>query len=60
MTYTISNNTINAPYIGYDDTTFGVNAKITSSGNKFGSTDLTKCMLKGASAATATNLTAIR
>ena len=61
VTYTISNNDIKAPYIGYSGvTTFDVNTKITSSGNKFNSTDTTKCMKKGATAAEATNLTAIR
>ena len=61
VTYTISNNDIKAPYIGYSGvTTFDVNTKITSSGNKFNSTDTTKCMKKGATTAEATNLTAIR
>ena len=60
VTYTISNNDIKAPYIGYYGTTFDVNTKITSSGNKFNSTDTTKCMKKGATIAEATNLTAIR
>ena len=61
VTYTISNNDIKAPYIGYSGVTaFDVNTKITSSGNKFNSTDTTKCMKKGATAAEATNLTAIR
>ncbi|WP_308133073.1 right-handed parallel beta-helix repeat-containing protein [uncultured Gemmiger sp.] len=60
VTYTISNNDIKAPYIGYSGVTaFDVNAKITSSGNKFNSTDTTKCMKKGATVAEATNLTAI-
>ena len=59
VTYTISNNDIKAPYIGYYGTSFDVNDKITSSGNKFNSTDTTKCMKKGATAAEATNLTAI-
>ena len=59
VTYTISNNDIKAPYIGYYGTSFDVNMKITSSGNKFNSTDITKCMKKGATAAEATNLTAI-
>ena len=59
VTYTISNNDIKAPYIGYYGTSFDVNGKITSSGNKFNSTDTTKCMKKGATAAEATNLTAI-
>ena len=60
VTYTISNNDIKAPYIGYYGTSFDVNGKITSSGNKFNSTDTTKCMKKGATVAEATNLTAIR
>ena len=61
VTYTISNNDIKAPYIGYSGVTaFDVNTKITSSGNKFNSTDTTKCMKKEATVAEATNLTAIR
>ena len=61
VTYTISNNDIKAPYIGYSGvTTFDVNTRITSSGNKFNSTDTTKCMKKEATVAEATNLTAIR
>ena len=60
VTYTISNNDIKAPYIGYYGTSFDVNTKITSSGNKFNSTDKTMCMKKGATIAEATNLTAIR
>ncbi len=60
VTYTISNNDIKAPYIGYSGVTaFDVNEKITSSDNKFNSTDTTKCMKKGATVAEATNLTAI-
>ena len=60
VTYTISNNDIKAPYIGYSGVTkFDVNTKITSSGNKFNSTDTTKCMKKGATVAEVTNLTAI-
>ena len=60
VTYTISNNDIKAPYIGYSGVTaFNVNDKITSSGNKFNNTDTTKCMKKGATVAEATNLTAI-
>ena len=60
VTYTISNNDIKAPYIGYSGVAaFDVNTKITSSGNKFNSTDTTKCMKKGATVAEATNLTAI-
>ena len=60
VTYTISNNDIKAPYIGYSGVTaFNVNDKITSSGNKFNSTDTSKCMKKGATVAEATNLTAI-
>ena len=61
VTYTISNNDIKAPYIGYSGVTaFDVNTKITSSGNKFNSTNKTMCMKKGATTAEATNLTAIR
>ena len=61
VTYTISNNDVKAPYIGYSGVTaFDVNTKITSSGNKFNSTDTTKCMKKEATVAEATNLTAIR
>ena len=60
VTYTISNNNIQAPYLGYYATTFDVNPKITSSGNKFNNTDTTKCMKKGATVAEATNLTAIQ
>ncbi len=60
VTYTISNNDIKAPYIGYYGTSFDVNTKITSSGNKFNSTDVTKCMKKGATVAEETNLTAIK
>ena len=60
VTYTISNNDIKAPYIGYSGvTTFDVNTKITSSGNKFNSTNTTMCMKKGETVAVATNLTAI-
>ena len=59
VTYTINNNDIKAPYIGYYGTSFDVNTKITSSGNKFNSTDTTKCMKKGATIAEGTNLTAI-
>ena len=60
VTYTISNNNIQAPYLGYYATTFDVNPKITSSDNIFNSTDTTKCMKKDATVAEATNLTAIR
>ena len=60
VTYTISNNDIKAPYIGYSGVTaFDVNTKITSFGNKFNNTDTTKCMKKGATVAEATNLTTI-
>ena len=60
VTYTINNNDIKAPYIGYSGVTaFDVNTKITSSGNKFNSTDKTMCMKKGKTVAEATNLTAI-
>ena len=61
VTYTINDNDIKAPYIGYSGVTaFDVNTKITSSGNKFNSTDVTKCMKKDATVAEATNLTAIK
>ena len=60
VTYTISNNNIQAPDLGYYATTFDVNPKITSSDNIFNSTDTTKCMKKDATVAEATNLTAIR
>ena len=61
VTYVISNNDIKAPYIGYSGVaSFDVNEKITSSGNKFNSTDTTKCMKKDSRTAEATNLTAIR
>ena len=61
VTYTISNNDIKASYLGYSAVTaFDVNTKITSSGNKFNSTNKTMCMKKDATAAEATNLTAIK
>ena len=60
VTYTISNNDIKAPYIGYYGTSFDVNDKITSSGNKFNNTNTSLCMKKEASVAEATNLTAIK
>ena len=61
VTYTINNNNIQAPYIGYSGvTSFDVNEKITSSGNNFNSTDITQCMRKEETKATATNLTAIK
>ena len=60
VTYTISNNDIKAPYIGCYGTSFDVNPLITSSGNKFNTTDITKCMKKEQTVAEATNLTAIR
>ena len=60
VTYEISNNNIQAPYLGYYATSFDVNPKITSSGNNFNNTDTTKCMKKGATVAEATNLTAIQ
>ena len=60
VTYTISDNDITAPYLGYSGASFDVNPKITSAGNKFNSTDTQLCMKKGATEATATNLTAIK
>lgn len=59
VTYEISNNNIQAPYIGYYATSFDVNYKITSSDNNFNNTDTNKCMKKDATVAEATNLTAI-
>ena len=47
VTYTISNNDIKAPYIGYYGTSFDVNDKITSSGND----DLMKDDLRSSMAA---------
>lgn len=61
VTYTISNNNIKAPYIGYSGVTaFDVNTKITSSGNTFNITYPGMCMKKDQTVAEATNLTAIR
>ena len=60
VVYTILDNDIKAPYIGYSGTSFDVNPLITSSGNKFNTTDVTKCMKKGQTVAETTNLTAIR
>ncbi len=60
VTYEINNNDINAPYLGYYDTSFDVNPKITSSGNKFNNTNTTMCIKKDAIAPEATNLTAIK
>ena len=60
VTYTISDNDITAPYLGYSGASFDVNQKITSAGNKFNSTNTQLCMKKGATEATATNLTAIK
>ncbi len=61
VTYIISNNNINAKYLGYSAVkTFDVNTKITSSGNIFNSTDTTMCMKKGCTVAEVSNLTAIQ
>lgn len=61
VTYTINNNDIKAPYIGYSGVSaFDVNTKITSSGNTFNNTDTTKCMKKEQTVAESTNLTAIQ
>lgn len=60
VTYTISNNDIKAPYIGYSGVTaFDVNTKITSSDNTLNITYDGMCMKKGATVAEETNLTAI-
>ena len=51
-TYTISENNIKAPYLANDDTTFGVNDKITCIGNIYNDTDILNCMEKEAAEAT--------
>ena len=51
-TYTISENNIKAPYLANDDTTFGVNDKITCIGNIYNDTDILNCMEKEAVEAT--------
>lgn len=51
-TYTISENNIKAPYLANDDTTFGVNDKITCIGNIYNNTDILNCMEKEATEAT--------
>ena len=55
--YTITNNTITAPYLANDDTSFGAQSRITSSGNTLHITHPGKCMEKGAAAATDSNVT---
>lgn len=60
VVYTIDDNDITAPYLANDDTNFGVNEKITSSGNIFNSTDIVNCMEKEGTAATPSTVTAIR
>lgn len=59
VTYTISDNNIKAPYLANDDTTFGVNDKITAYGNIFNDTDTVNCMEKSATEATKSAVTAI-
>lgn len=51
-TYTISENNIKAPYLANDDTTFGVNDKITCIGDIYNNTDILNCMEKEATEAT--------
>lgn len=57
--YTISNNDIKAPYLVNDDTTFGVNNKITACNNVFNDTDIENCMEKEAATPTKSTVTAI-
>ena len=59
VTYTISNNNIKAPYLANDETSFGVNDKITAAGNIYNDTNTEKCMKKGATEATESTVTAI-
>lgn len=58
-TYTITDNNIKAPYLVNDETSFGVNDKITAAGNIFNDTDTEKCMKKGATKPTQSTVTAI-
>lgn len=57
--YTIAENNINAPYLVNDDTSFGVNDKITSYNNIFNNTDIENCIEKGAAEASKSTVTAI-
>lgn len=57
--YTISDNDIKAPYLVNDDTTFGVNNKITAFNNVFNDTDIENCMEKEATTPTKSTVTAI-
>ena len=59
-TYTINDNNIKAPYLANDDTTFGVNGKITASGNNYNNTDTVNCMEKEASKPTKSTVTALQ
>ena len=59
-TYTISENNIKAPYLANDDTTFGVNDKITAVGNIYNDTDTKKCMEKEATEAIESTVTALQ
>ena len=58
-TYTISENNIKAPYLANDDTTFGVNDKITCIGNIYNDTDILNCMEKEATEATKSTVEAM-
>ena len=60
VTYTISDNNIKAPYLANDDTTFGVNDKITAVGNIYNDTDTKKCMEKEATEAIESTVTALQ
>ena len=57
--YTISDNNIKAPYLVNDDTTFGVNDKITAYNNIFNDTDIENCIEKDAENPTKSTVTAI-
>lgn len=59
VTYTISENNIKAPYLANDDTTFGVNDKITCIGNIYNDTDILNCMEKEATEATKSTVEAM-
>lgn len=54
--YTITDNSITAPYLANDDTTFNVNDRITSSGNTLNITYPDKCMEKGAAEPSASSV----
>ena len=59
VTYTISGNNINAPYLANDDTTFDVNNKITNGGNVYNNTNTVNCMGKNATEPTVSTVTSL-